>query len=140
MYTCNVLYIGDEIGMTYSPTQLVISQISQTSLQLHWIYAHNGVNYFNVYCYHTSCPYCSHLPTVGTVTTTSTVVTVNGLTPLTEYECCVTAITSSGESECSEEVRGSTLQGNFCLCFGSNIFDIAHIYLMQLVLSKVVLQ
>ncbi len=97
--------------MTHSPTQLVISQVSQTSLQLHWTYAHNGVNYFNIYCYHTSCPYCSHLPTVGTVTIISTEVMINELTPFTEYACCVTAVSSSLESQCSEEVRCSTLPG-----------------------------
>ena len=114
-YICIAIHIhaGTEIRdqVTYSPTQLVFSQVFQTSLQLHWTYAHNGVNYFNIYCYHTSCPYCSHLSTVEIVTTTSTVVTVNKLTPLTEYECCVTAISSSGESLCSQEVKHSTLVG-----------------------------
>ncbi len=118
-----ILCIGNEIGLTHTPTQLVVSRVSQTSLQLRWTSAHSGVDYYNVYCYHTSCPYCSHLPSVGTVTTTSTIATVNGLTPLTEYECCVTAISSSGESQCSQEVRNSTLPGSFCVVI-NYVFDL----------------
>ncbi len=96
-----------------SPTQLIVTQVFQTSLQLRWTNTHDdGVDHFNVYCYHTSCPYCSHLPAVHTVTTSSTIATVTGLTPFTEYECCVTAINLNQESDCSEELNISTLPGD----------------------------
>ncbi len=95
---------GDEVGAS-SPTQLIVIQAFQTSLQLRWTNTHSdGVDHFNVYCYHTSCPYCSHLPAVHTVTTSSTTATITGLTPYTEYGCCVTAVNLNQESDCSEEL------------------------------------
>ncbi|XP_064392927.1 uncharacterized protein LOC135340507 isoform X2 [Halichondria panicea] len=102
---------GDEIGApASSPTQLIVTQVFQMSLQLRWTNTHDDeVNHFNVYCYHTSCPYCSHLPAVHTVTTSSTTATVTGMTPYTEYGCCVTAVNLNQESNCSEELNISTL-------------------------------
>ncbi len=103
---------GEEIGApASSPTQLIF-QTFQTSLQLRWNTHSDGVDHFNVYCYHTSCPYCSHLPAVDTVTTPSTTATVTGLTPYTEYGCCVTAVNLNQESDCSEELNMTTIPGN----------------------------
>ncbi len=112
-----ISHAGEEIGApASSPTQLIVIQVFQTSLQLRWTNTHSdGVDHFNVYCYHTSCPYCSHLPAVDTVTTSSTTATVTGLTPYTEYGCCVTAVNLNQESDCSEELDISTLPGNL-LC------------------------
>ena len=106
-----IYYTGDEIGAPVSsPTQLIVTQVFQMSLQLRWTNTHSdGVDHFNVYCYHTSCPYCSDLPAVHTVTTSITIATVTGLTPYTEYGCCVTAVYLNQESDCSEELNISTL-------------------------------
>ncbi len=119
IHLITVYYTGDEIGaLASSPTQLIVTRVFQMSLQLRWTNTHDdGVNNFNVYCYHTSCPYCSHLPAVHTVTTSSTIATVTGLTPYTKYGCCVTAVYLNQESDCSEELNISTLSGDdMCVC------------------------
>jgi len=99
-----------DISIISSPLNLTIVDYSSTMVQLEWmVTAVGGDQRYNVYCYHSNCPYCSHLPTVDIITTSSLMVTVDGLMSLTQYSCCVTAVEDNQESFCSQEVHFTTL-------------------------------